>query len=126
MHIIPQDIHNGMPVRDKVGDDIGTVEDFRFSENEQDPHVDPADIDGVDRRRNVSIIEQVAKSFAPSELPEELRDRLLMEGFVRVHISGPFAGHRYVLPEQIQSASDDALVLNLSQAELAHQMPSYM
>lgn len=47
-----------------------------------------------------------------------------MEGYVRVHASGPFAGRLFVLPAQILSAKDGSLTLSVSKAELIHRAAS--
>lgn len=118
MHIIPLDIQKGMIVMDRSNHQIGIVDDFRFRENEDHPEVDPADIDGIDRNPPHSIIGDLARSFAPEDMPEAVRDRLLMEGYVRVHTTGVFKTHRYVLPEQISALTGKGLTLNVSRDEL--------
>ena len=46
------------------------------------------------------------------------RQRLLLQGFVRIDANGLFAADRYVTPEQIASVSADGLMLNVSKDEL--------
>ena len=124
MQIIPREIHKGMTVRDNANQEVGIVNEFRFSENEDTPEIDPADIDGTDRPHNLSIIQQFAQALVPNDLPDELRDRLLMEGYVCVHASGPFGGRLFVLPGQILAATDGSLTLSVSKAELIHRAAS--
>lgn len=118
MQTLPRDIHVGMRVLDSARKEIGKIEDFRFSENEDDPRVEPSDIDASDRRKDGGLVVDIAEAFAPDDLPQVLRDRLLREGYIRLDTKGLFAADRYILPDQIVSASGDELQLNVSKDEL--------
>ena len=61
---------------------------------------------------------RMAEALAPDEMPEEMRDRLLQEGFVRIDSNGLFSADRYVTPDQIQGVSSDGLLLRVTKAEL--------
>jgi hypothetical protein len=118
MQTLPRDVHTGMRVIDADSNEIGKIDDFKFSENEDDPEVTPADIDAADRQEDSSLVGDIARAFAPDDLPESLRDRLLREGYVRLDTKGLFAADRYILPEQIARTDGDALVLNVRKDEL--------
>jgi hypothetical protein len=118
MQTLPRDVHKGMRVFDRTNMEIGKVEDFRFSENEDQPDVEPADLDAADRQHDRSLLENIADVFAPDELPEVLRERLLREGYIRLDAKGLFAADRYILPEQIASANGDSLRLAVTRDEL--------
>ena len=118
MQTLPRDVHKGMKVLDRMQNEIGKIDDFRFSENEDEPEVQPAGLDPIDTRHDPSLIEDLAKAFDADEMPEVLRDRLLSEGYVRIDTKGLFAADRYILPEQIASSADDQLILNVSKDEL--------
>lgn len=119
MQTIPRDLHKGMRVFDRSNQEIGKVEDFRFSENEDNPDVIPTEVDGADRRRRGGLVEDIAEAFLPDdEVPEVLRDRLLTGGYVRLDTKGLFAADRYILPEQIAASSGDALMLAVTKDEL--------
>ena len=118
MQTLPRDVHVGMKVFDRMNNEIGKVEDFKFSENEDDPEVIPEDIDASDRERRGGLVEDIAEPFAHDDMPEVLRDRLLTEGYIRLDTKGLFAADRYILPEQIDSSSGEALLLNVSKDEL--------
>jgi hypothetical protein len=118
MQTLPRDIHLGMKVYDSRHKSIGTVEDFRFSENEENPDIVPGDIDATDRRRPDSIIDNIAEAFRSEDLPEVLRDRLLTEGYIRLDTKGLLARDRYILPDQIASTSGDEVMLNVEKDEL--------
>src|SRR5436305_6129411 len=105
MPTLPLDVHNGMQVFDRAHNEIGTVDEFKFSENEDNPKIEPGVIDESDRKTDSSLVDNIAAAFSPSELPEELRDRLLSEGYIRLDTKGLFAADRYILPEQIAAAN---------------------
>ena len=118
MQTLPRDIHKGMKVLDSTRSEIGKIDDFRFSENEDNPDVIPGDLDASDREGDHSLIADIAEAIAPSDMPEELRDRLLSEGYIRLDTKGLFAADRYILPDQIASSAGDELLLNVSKDEL--------
>jgi hypothetical protein len=119
MDTLPRDIHIGMTVYDSAHHAIGKVEDFKFSENEENPDVTPADIDGTDRRDGrESILTAIAEAFGDEEIPEPLRDRLLTEGYIRLDTKGLLAKDRFILPSQIASTFGDEIMLNVDKDEL--------
>ena len=84
-----------------------------------DPDVEPADIDGTDRRNSrESILGSIAEAFGKEELPETLRDRLLTEGYIRLDTKGRSAKDRFILPSQIASASGEEINLNVVKDDL--------
>ena len=118
MQTLPQDIHVGMRVFDNARNEIGKVDDFRFSENEDDPEIEPSDIDASDRKMDGGLMADIAEAFASDEIPQVLQDRLLREGYVRLDAKGLFAADRYILPDQIDSATGDELTLNVGKNDL--------
>ena len=112
-------ITEGMKVYDRLHHEIGKVD--RVQIGDDDPTTleveaaAPADL----RTRDESILDSVAEVFAPDDdIPEEIRERLLQQGFIRIDSSGLFSADRYVLPDQIMSVSGDAVTLNVSKDEL--------
>ena len=119
MDTLPRDIHIGMTVYDSAHHAIGKVEDFKFSENEDNPDVQPADIDGTDRKNGrESILTAIAEAFGAEEIPEPLRDRLLREGYIRLDTKGLLAKDRFILPSQIASSVGDEIMLNVDKDQL--------
>lgn len=114
MKIIPATIRTGMRVIDAQGREIGTVDGFRFSENEDMPEIETADLEATDRRQEETLIEAVADALVPDDMPEELEERMLREGYVRLDPRNVFLAHRYILPEQIESLDADRVVLNVA------------
>lgn len=122
MQTLPRDIHKGMTVYDSRHQAIGKVDDFKFSENEDDPDVEPADVDGGDRKdRRENILTAVAEAFGGEEIPEPLRARLLVEGYIRLDTKGILARDRFILPSQIASAGGDEVMLNVEKDALIKQ-----
>ena len=118
MQTLPRDIRKGMKVLERAHNEIGRIEDFRFSENEDFPDTEPADLDATDRHRDESLLEDIADVFAPDDMPQVLRERLLREGYIRLDATGLFAADRYILPEQIASVSGDQVLLNVDKGDL--------
>jgi len=111
-------IAEGMKVFDRERHEIGKVEYVQFGDdNQATPEVEAAAPNTLDDRRN-TLVGAIAAAFGDDDLPEEIRQRLLLQGFVRIDANGLFAADRYVTPEQIASVSADGLMLNVSKDEL--------
>jgi hypothetical protein len=111
-------IHKGMKVLDQEAHEIGTVDFVKFGEEDPDkPGVEAAGVDPLDDTQP-SLAVTLMDVFRPDEIPDELRDRLIREGFVRMEAPGLFHADRYVLPEQIQAVNEDEVRLNVSKSEL--------
>jgi len=121
VHTIPVEVHEGMPVFDRSKHRIGRVASFRFSENATAPAVEPAELEATDRVVPDSLMGEIAQAFAADGVPEEVHERLIRDGYVKLDTSGLFAADRYVLPGQIASASKDALFLSVDLDDLMKQ-----
>jgi len=119
MQTLPENLHKGMTVYDSMRKKIGKVDDFKYSENETDPDVIPADLDETDKLHGrESILESIAEAFGKEEIPEPLRSRLLNEGYIRLDTAGLMAKDRFILPDQIASAAGDEVMLNVTKDDL--------
>ena len=65
-----------------------------------------------------TLVDNIVDAFRVDDLPEEIRQRLLMQGFVRIDAEGIFAADRYVMPDQIAGVADDELMLKVDKAAL--------
>ena len=112
-------IEEGMKVFDRERHEIGKVEYVQFGDDDPDtPEVEAAAPNTLDRRDR-TIVDDIAMAFTASdEVPDELRQRLLEQGFVRIDANGLFASDRYVTPDQIASVTGDGLMLNVTKDEL--------
>ncbi|HEY4201234.1 MAG TPA: hypothetical protein VGM83_11795 [Devosiaceae bacterium] len=119
MDSLPRDIHIGMKVFDNRHNRIGVVDDFKLSDEDPDREgPETSDVNPMDREGDDSLVGILAGVFDPDDVPQELQDRLLREGYVRIDADGLFAADRYILPEQIASAGEDELRLNVEKSQL--------
>jgi hypothetical protein len=111
-------VHEGMKVFDSQQHEIGTVDYVKMSDD--NPATDaPEQVEARDpAARDDSLIDNIADVFAPDDLPEEIRDRLLQGGFLRIDSKGLLAADRYIMPSQISTVAGDAVTLNVSKDEL--------
>ena len=110
-------IHQGMKVIDSTNKEIGEVEMVMFGDD--DPSTPELESSGISpRQRRDSLIDNLAAAFRTDELPEEIREKLLHQGFIRVDVDGLFAADRFVLPDQIGSIAGDAVTLTVTRNEL--------
>ena len=62
-----------------------------------------------------SLVDDLARAiFGKDDVPEEMQQRLINEGFLRIDAAGLFARDRYVLPEQIERVHGDHVHLNIA------------
>src|SRR5689334_9143375 len=96
-------VREGMAVYDFNRNHIGTVRSVYLGEASsqeiergETPGTVPDPAAGTDTLAN-----DIAKVFDTDEVPDVIRKRLLMSGFIRLDAYGLFAADRYILPEQI-------------------------
>ena len=109
-------IHEGMEVHDSQEHKIGTVKEVYFgaSSDEMKKHGAGAATAPNPDLRDDTLIDDIARGiFDTDDLPEEVRQRMINEGFVRVDPTGLFKGDRYVLPEQIAQVHEGHMHLNV-------------
>ena len=116
-------VDTGMDVYDSAGDKFGTVKDMYFGAvgDESIEGIEPASL-GIATQNN-NAMDELLRDFAlafvgEAELPEELRHRLLHDGFVHVDSDGLFASDRFVTPDQIAFVDGKGLHLNVTRKEL--------
>jgi hypothetical protein len=114
-------VHEGMKVFDRQHHEIGKVERVQMSDDNPATLEVEAATPGNLRQRDDSLIDNIADVFAPDQLPEDVRSRLLQQGFLRLDTKGIFAADRYILPDQIISVTGDEVMLNVSKDELLKQ-----
>lgn len=110
-------VEQGMRVFDREHHEIGKVEWVQFGDD--DPETMEVEASGPRRGRDDdTLFDVIAKAFTTDNVPDELRDRLVHQGFVRIDADGLFQADRYVMPEQIDSVSGEGLNLNVTKDEL--------
>jgi hypothetical protein len=117
-HNVLRSVHEGMKVFDASHKEIGRVDWVQFGND--DPSTEDAEASTTEgmEQRDDRLIDNVVDAFRVDDLPEAVRRRLLMQGFIRIDAEGLFAADRYVLPEQIGSVSGDELMLTVDKDEL--------
>lgn len=119
MMTLLQQIHKGMHVYDAERNEVGTVDYVQFGdEDPSQPGAETATVNPGQRDTSDSFVENIIDVFRPDDLPEVLRARLVCHGFVRVDAPGLFNADRYISPDQIQSVSEDKVMLKVRKAEL--------
>ena len=115
-----QSVKIGMEVYDSQEHRLGKVEDMYAGASSPTANARgtgaataPAQDTGNDK-----LFDQIAQAFASDNLPEELRQRLLHDGYLRIGGDGLFGRARYVLPDQVSSVSGDRVVLRVNRDEL--------
>lgn len=117
-HNVLRGIHEGMKVFDAKHNEIGRVDWVQFGNDDPSTEEAEASTPGGMERRNDGLIDNIIDAFRVDDLPGVVRERLLMQGFVRIDAAGLFAADRYILPEQIGSVSGDELMLTVEKDEL--------
>ncbi len=112
-------IHNGMKVYDQAHDEVGMVDYVQFGDEDPlKPGGETITTHSAPLAPEDSLVNSIAKVFGPDEIPVVFRDRLLRFGFIRVDARGLFNTDRYILSDQIESVSEDNVMLNISKSEL--------
>ena len=113
-------IKEGMDVYDQLGNKIGTVQELYFGASSQESNrngAGSATAPSPDMNKG-SFVEDLARAFAPDEMPQVMRDRLIMSGFVKLNSEGLFKHARYIVPSQIDNVTDNRVNLRVSRDEL--------
>lgn len=112
-------IHEGMAVYDYNEDKIGTVSFVRMTDEDPTrPGPETASAPMTDDPRRESLVYQVAEAFVDGDdLPEEVRRRLLREGYIRVD-TGVLKADRFVTPDQISHVSEENVYLSVSEDDV--------
>lgn len=111
-------IVKGMRVFDRQNNEIGTVDRVQMSDDDPSTADVEAATPGDLGQRRDTILDNIADAFRTDDLPEEVQERLLQQGFLRIDADGLFAADRYVTPDQIASVNPEGVVLGVSKDEL--------
>ncbi|MHB8629875.1 MAG: hypothetical protein ACYDBJ_28915 [Aggregatilineales bacterium] len=113
-------ITEGMDVHDRLGKKIGTVTEMHFgaSSPESNRRGTGSATAPSPNMPGDNFFDDIARVFAPDKLPEVLRDRLILNGFVKLSGEGLFNHARYIMPNQIDSVTGNRVDLRVSRDEL--------
>jgi hypothetical protein len=115
--LVFKQIQKDMAVYDSEGKKFGRVKDFYFgaSSDEMQRHgagAATAPDPSVTHDNLVTVVAAVVFSGA-DDLPEEMRQRLINEGFIRINTDGLFSSDRFALADEIESVNADGVHLNV-------------
>jgi hypothetical protein len=108
-------IEEGMKVYDNSGDEIGKVEFIHFSEADGGDH--PVAAAPPEDPPQSDLVDFIRKMFGADNLPRELRERLLMHGFIRMDSARLFGSDRYIMFDQIDKVDDKGVHLKVADTE---------
>lgn len=114
-------IQEGMTVYDRQNQRLGEVETVHFgaASAEQLAHgTGPTEVTKADMPYSGPVTNIVGSLFEPSEVPQELADKLYRTGFVRIDSAGLFASDRYIMPNQIEKVDEDSVYLRVGSDDL--------
>jgi hypothetical protein len=114
-------IREGMTVYDRDNHRLGDVERIHFgaaSEEQLEHGTGPATTGTRYRTGENWLTESLADIFDPSEVPQELAEKLWRTGFIRLDSAGLFASDRYIMPDQIAAVQNDGVYLNVAREDL--------
>jgi hypothetical protein len=115
--LVLKNIHTGMAVYDSQNKKFGKVKDFYFgaSSDEMMPHGVGAATSPDPSLREDSLVEDIAEAIVAGteDLPEELRQRLINEGFIRINTDGLFSSDRFATADEIEQVVEDSVYLNV-------------
>ena len=118
-HDVLRSVHEGMKVIDASRKEIGRVDWVQYGNDDPaTPDVEAGSTEGREDPAEDTLVDNIVDAFRVAHLPEEMRQRLLMQGFVRIDSEGIFAADRYVMPDQIAGVADDELMLKVDKAAL--------
>jgi hypothetical protein len=114
-------VMDGMKVYDSTGDHIGAVDAIYLGAiADGEPETGGPTTSG---RVPAEALETDLKIFAglfltKSNIPDEVRERLRYNGFIRIAPHGLFRTHRYALREQVASVAPDRVILSVAESKL--------
>ncbi|MCL4251565.1 MAG: hypothetical protein KJ065_25670 [Anaerolineae bacterium] len=111
-------VREDMDVFDVNGDKIGEVDFVRLSDEDPSTEYPETVTPGSVDDQASTFIEEIADVFTDwPRLPEEMRERLLRSGFVRID-RGLLKSDVIAMPDQITSVTEDAVYLNAAEDKL--------
>jgi hypothetical protein len=104
-------IEEGMQVFDNQGTKVGKVEFIHFSETNGSQTAAAASTPA--KPSESTLFDIIRKFFSSDNLPEEMRKRLLMHGFIRIDSAKLFGADRYVMLDQIAKIDKNGVHLKV-------------
>lgn len=119
MNILLSKIRRGMPVYDQTQKQIGVVDYVQSGDEDPlKPRKRATAGYGMDNGEWLMESESTEDVFASDDLPDLLREKLILYGFVRIDAPGLMNADRYIFPNQIHAVEGHAVTLKVSKEEL--------
>lgn len=116
-----RDVREGMAVYDRTDVRLGTVGRVYLgtaSEQALDRGGGPATAPDPRAGQSAFPDDVVAGIFGPEAMPEEVRERLIRHGFIKIDGAGLFASDRYAMPEHVEGVAGDRVRLRVAASQL--------
>ena len=113
-------VEEGMDVYDSNGDKIGEVKMVYLGTTSDEAEAyttESASVPDPDLYRDDSFVEDIAEVFAGEEMPEEVRERLLTNGYLHIE-GGLFGNDQYAMGNQVAGVDDEGVHLNTTSEHL--------
>jgi hypothetical protein len=117
---ILRSIREGMPVVDADGDEVGTVDKVFLGDLSDEMIEDRgagATSPAFDMAQRDDLIAVLADALMPNELPEELAERLMNNGYILMNV-GLFRRDRFIMPDRIAGVYDGKVRLTVSRDQM--------
>jgi hypothetical protein len=113
---ILRQVYQGMDVYNNANEQIGTVEAvYLGAANDAESGAEPA-TDNAHALPGTRVQRFVAELFDPTDMPDEVAERLRQSGYFRIDGPGLLAGDRFVMPDQIAHVSEKGVYLRTAEA----------
>jgi hypothetical protein len=109
-------IREGMVVDEMDGQTLGTVRQVFLGPPIEDGAAMATPSEGAVGEH--TFLHDLAEAIAPDDLPQEIKDRLRLSGFIRIDMAGMLRADRYAFPEQITSVDAQRVTLGVSRDQL--------
>lgn len=106
------DVQPGMRVVGVDGQEVGTVDDVKMGDPEA------ATAEGEEPLTGGSLLDTVSLTGTEPDVPEEMRDRMLRLGFLKIDGKGLFTGDRFVAADRIDRVEGDTVRLSVSKDQV--------
>jgi hypothetical protein len=109
-------VQEGMRVLDAAGDDVGKVEIVQMA--------DPGTVTVNQDERPKTLMGAAAEAFGADrepDVPEPLRSRLLVSGYLKIDGPGLLDRDRYVSSDDVRDVRDDRVHLSVRKEQLARE-----
>lgn len=120
-------VKKGMPVIDSAGERLGNVSFVHFGEvtpleaehGQGAASISPATRQGDLNHNVVTDALSFFADFTDDDMPKEVRERLLYNGFF--HVDGNGMHDHFVTPDQIHAVQHGEVLLNVPHSQLMHE-----